>query len=136
MAAILLDTSVLIDILRGKSNAVARLGAMRAAGDVPYVCAVSVEEIVRGLRPTEEEPTRALFAGLRELPLGVREGWRAGQWRREFAARGLTLAQPDCLIAAAALSAGTRLATGNAKDFPMDELTVENWGSSPAEGTG
>jgi len=30
-------------------------------------------------------------------------------------------------IAAAALAIGGRLATGNPKDFPMDELAVEHW---------
>jgi predicted nucleic acid-binding protein len=43
------------------------------------------------------------------------------------AARGRTLTQADCLIAAAALTLGGQLATGNPKDFPMRELTVDHW---------
>lgn len=82
---------------------------------------------MRGLRPSEREPARRLFAGLRVAPLGEEEGWRAGEWRREHAARGRTLAQADCLVAAATLSVGARLATGNPKDFPMRELAVEYW---------
>jgi predicted nucleic acid-binding protein len=39
----------------------------------------------------------------------------------------VTLAQADCLVAAAALVVGGRLATGNPKDFPMAELAVEHW---------
>jgi predicted nucleic acid-binding protein len=101
--------------------------AHRGAGDAPCACAVNVEETVRGLRPREHEPAQALFAGLGIVPLGVVEGWRAGEWRREFARRGRTLAQADCLVAAAALSLGGRLATGNPRDFPMRELTVEHW---------
>jgi predicted nucleic acid-binding protein len=31
------------------------------------------------------------------------------------------------LIAAAALEVGVTLATGNPKDFPMEELEVEHW---------
>ncbi|GIU95388.1 MAG: hypothetical protein KatS3mg012_1845 [Gaiellaceae bacterium] len=127
MAAVLLDTTVLIDLLRGRPGAVARLRALRSAGDVPHACAVNVEEIARGLRPDEEHAARALFSGLRIVPLRTDEGWRAGQWRREHAARGLTLSQADCLVAAAALAAGARLATGNPKDFPMDGLRVEHW---------
>lgn len=127
MAAVLLDTTVVIDLLRGRPGAIARLRALRAAGDVPHACAVNVEETVRGLPPCEDKPARGLFAGLREAPLGDTEGWRAGEWRRDFAARGRTLTQADCLVAAAALSAGGRLATGNPRDFPMAELTVEHW---------
>jgi predicted nucleic acid-binding protein len=88
---------------------------------------VNVEETVRGLRPTEFEPARRLFAGLRIVPLRESEGWNAGEWRREFATRGRTLAQADCLIAAAAVTIGARLATGNPKHFPFEELVVEEW---------
>ena len=127
MAGVLLDTTVLIDLLRGRPAAVARLRALREAGDSPHACAVNVEEIARGLRSGEDAAARRLFDGLRMVPLGAQEGWRAGDWRRAFASRGRTLAQADCLIAAAAHAAGARLATGNAKDFPMPEVVVEDW---------
>jgi predicted nucleic acid-binding protein len=127
VAAILLDTTVLIDLLRGGDDANRRLAALRAAGDDPYVCAVNVEETVRGLRPREHASAERLFAGLRIAPLGAAEGSRAGEWRREYARRGKTLAQADCLVAAASHAIGGRLATGNPKDFPMQELAVEHW---------
>jgi predicted nucleic acid-binding protein len=127
VAAVLLDTTVLIDLLRGRPGALSRLEVLRAGGDLPYVCAINVEETVRGLRPREHVPARALFAGLRVVPLGRPEGWQAGEWRQRFASRGRTLAQADCLVAAAALAVGGRLATGNPRDFPMRELTVEHW---------
>lgn len=127
MAAVLLDSTILIDVLRERSEAVARLRQLREAGDVPQTCAVIVEEIVRGLRPSELDPAGRLFAGLREVPLGTREGWQAGEWRRAFAAQGVTLSQSDCLIAAAAFGIGARLATANVRDFPMEEITVEDW---------
>jgi predicted nucleic acid-binding protein len=127
MAAVLLDTTVLIDVLRGRGTAVARLRALRASGDLPCTSAINVEEVVRGLRGAEEVEAERLFAGLIEAPLGLAEGRRAGEWRRRYARRGTTLSQADCLIAAAALSVGARLATGNPHDFPMTEVTVEHW---------
>jgi predicted nucleic acid-binding protein len=126
MARVLLDTTVLIDALRGRP-ATERLRELRAAGDTPWVCAITVEEVARGLRPGEEPGARRQLAGLRHVPLGDAEGWQAGVWRRDYAARGVTLAQGDCLIAAAALSLGSRLATGNPRHFPMPELAVEHW---------
>lgn len=126
MALLLLDTTVLIDALRGKPAA-GRLHDLRDTGEVPLVCAVNVEEIWRGLRPGEEPAVRRFFQGLRILPLGVAEGQRAGAWRRDHAVRGITLHQADCLIAAAAVSAGATLATGNPADFPMPDLRVEHW---------
>lgn len=123
---LLLDTTVLIDALRGRPAA-DRLLALRSRGSVPWVCSINVEEIWRGLRSGEEQAVRRLLDGLRIVPLGRAEGERAGAWRGEFAASGVTLRQADCLIASAAVSAGVPLATGNPKDFPMPELDVEHW---------
>lgn len=125
MAAVLLDTTVLIDLLRGRPEAKRRLRALHDGGDDVYACAVNVEEIARGLLPREQEAAERLVEGLRVVPLGAAEGWQAGEWGREYSARGRTLSQADCLIAAAASSIGARLATGNTSDFPM--AAVDHW---------
>jgi predicted nucleic acid-binding protein len=123
---VLLDTTVLIDVLRGR-GAASRLLDLRSSGEVPFVCCINVEEIWRGIRPGEEERADTLVGGLRLAGLGLAEGRRAGRWRRDAATRGTTLSQADCLIAAAAVGVGARLATGNPKHFPMEELDVEHW---------
>jgi predicted nucleic acid-binding protein len=122
---VLLDTTVLIDVLRG-SSAAERVLAMRFS-ELPYVCAINVEEVWRGLRAREEDPASRLIDALPLADLGYAEAKQAGRWRRDFAARGVTLSQADCLVAAAAVGVGARLATGNPKDFPMEELQVEHW---------
>jgi predicted nucleic acid-binding protein len=127
VASVLLDTTVLIDLLRGRPGAVRGLREVRARGDVPCVCAVNVEEVTRGLRPAEAAAAGMLFSGLRLAPLRVDEGRTAGTWRRDFAKRGRTLSQADCLIAAAAAGVRARLVTGNPKDFPMPDIVVEHW---------
>lgn len=126
MARVVLDSTVLIDALRGRPAA-DRVRQMRRVGDEPWVCAISVEEIWRGARPEEQSTIRRLFRGLRCAPLGVAEGERAGRWRRELAEAGVTVHQADCLIAAAAFGIGGRLATGNPDDFPMSDLVVDHW---------
>lgn len=126
MALVLLDSTVLIDALRGR-RAVERIRQLRAGGDRPVVSPVNVEEIVRGLRDAERARTTRFLRGLRLLPLDRAQAMQAGEWRRSYAARGRTLSQADCLVAAAAQRAGGRLATGNPKDFPMPELAVEYW---------
>ena len=93
----------------------------------PLTCAVVVEELWRGSRPDESDAISSLVGGIQIAPLGAAEGELAGIWRREFASRGTTLSQADCLIAAAAVSAEARLATGNPRHFPMDELELEHW---------
>lgn len=126
VSRLLLDSTVLIDALRGR-EAAARLAGLRRLGTEPWVCAISVEEIWRGLGAREEPVARRLFQGLRLAPLGVAEGIRAGGWRRDYARRGVTLHQADCLIAAAAVGIDARLATANVTDFPMEEVSVEDW---------
>ena len=123
---VLLDTTVLIDYLRDAPSA-PRVDQLLDRGDIACTTAINVEELARGLLPREREDAGRLVRGLIVIPLGVVEGWQAGTWRQRFASRGVTLAQADCLIAAAAHSADATLATGNPKDFPMDEIRVEHW---------
>jgi len=91
-----LDSTVLIDFLRGRP-AVGRLAVLRRSGDVPATTAVNVEEVVRGLRPAEVKAAETLFRGLVVLPVDAAAAWTAGTWRRDFATRGVTLFQTDCL---------------------------------------
>lgn len=123
---LLLDTTVLIDVLRGRPAA-ERVRALRDTGQTPWICAVNAEEVLRGARSTEERIMTRFLGGMRLARLELIEGERAGRWRREYAARGVTLSQADCLIAAAAIGVGARLATGNPKHFPMPELEIEHW---------
>lgn len=125
--SILLDTTVLIDVLRGRPRTIERLGALRRHGDVPFTTPINVEEIHRGLREADRAAAIRLFDGLRITPIGRLAGAKAGDWRRDQASTGATLAQADCLIAAAAVVIGVPLATGNPKHFPMRELEVQHW---------
>jgi predicted nucleic acid-binding protein len=126
MAGIVLDTTVLIDALRGRP-AMDRIRHLVAARESLFTTAINVEEIVRGLRPKEKPSAEALFTGLIVLPVRQDEAERAGSWRREYAERGITLHQADCLIAAATATVGALLATGNPKDFPMIGISIEEW---------
>lgn len=126
MGALVLDTTVLIDALRGRPAA-GRIRNLAAERHALLTTVINVEEIVRGLRRDEHAVADALFRAIRVLPVREPDARRAGAWRREHAARGVTLHQADCLIAAVTAGIGARLATGNVKDFPMPDVTVEDW---------
>ena len=127
MAQYLLDTTVLIDWLNDRPHTVRRVRSLMAAGDEILASPVSVEEVVRGMRVEEADDVARLVQAVRVPPIGAAEAWKAGDWRREAALEGITLSQPDCLIAAGAWGIGARLATGNPKHFPMEEIAVEHW---------
>ena len=131
MALIVLDSTVLIDFLRGHP-AVRRVLSLRDTGDVPATTAINVEEIVRGLRPNEHAAADQLFSALLVIEINREIAQLAGAWRRDASALGITLAQADALIGAAAASRGAILATGNPKDFapvgyPLTGLIVDPW---------
>jgi predicted nucleic acid-binding protein len=129
MATWVLDTTVLVDAARGRPGTVARIRSLRPRGDVVAASPISVDELVRGALPREEDQIAQLIDGLVVLPIRRQEAELAGTWRREFSRQGITLGQPDCLIAAAAKIRDLVLATGNVKDFPMEGLRVEHWPS-------
>src|SRR6478752_7548445 len=63
VARVLLDSTVLIDALRGRP-AGEHLRALRRQGDEPWTSAISIEEIWRGLLPGEEAIAQRLVRGL------------------------------------------------------------------------
>lgn len=121
-----LDTSVVIDLLRG-ADYTAHLLQRRPL----LVSPVTIHGVLRGMRPAEADRTFDLLAALKVVSIGQGEAALSAHWRREFAARGITLDMPDTLIAAGAALQGVPLATGNMKDFPMPELQVEQWPPPP-----
>jgi predicted nucleic acid-binding protein len=129
MGNILLDSSVVIDLLKGRPGAVARLAALRKSGDRPCTCAVVAQEVWRGRRPAEEPAIHKLLANLRALPISVEAGIQAGAWQSDLRAQGITIADLDALIASVAAASDASVATTNVKDFPMTELEVEHWPS-------
>lgn len=126
MSVLVLDSTVLIDVLRGRV-AGARVQRLLDDGDTLLTTAINVEEITRGMKPGETSATDRLFSALLVLPITQAEAGRSGTWRREYAGRGVVLHMADCLIAAAAVEAGAHLATANVKDFPMLAGRVDHW---------
>lgn len=121
-----LDTSVLIDFLRG-ADYTADLIPRRPL----LISPITVHGVLRGMRHREEEQTFDLLVAMEVVPIHQAEAALSAHWRREFGARGKTLHMADTLIAAGAALQGVPLATGNAKDFPMSELRVEPWPPPP-----
>jgi len=126
VSIVLLDTTVLIDIMRGRP-VLQRLRVLRERADVVATSPVNIEELTRGLRATERAAADGFLDGLLVIPLERACAERAGACRREYARQGTTLSQADCLVAAAAAAAGGHLATGNPRHFPMPELDVQHW---------
>ena len=119
----MLDSDVIIDVLRGLTEIVAELARLAATGIRTYTCAVSVAEIFVGIRPGEETRTEAFFEARGDIAIGAATGRRAGTYlARHAGSHGLEIA--DALIAAAATTAGLHLWTRNTRHYPMEGLRL------------
>jgi hypothetical protein len=121
MSKVLLDSDILIDLLRGREDTRVFLHDL-TGHSVPCCSVISVAEIYAGMRQEETASTAALLDGLVILPVTKEIAEAAGLFKRRSKSRRLELA--DCLIAATAFAEGASLATGNAKDYPMPEITL------------
>jgi predicted nucleic acid-binding protein len=117
----LVDTDILIHFLRGRREAKDFLSSLLDRSQI-LCSSITVAEIFAGIRPGEEEKTRALVDNLLVLDVtrGVAE--RAGHYKRTIRSQSLEL--DDCLIAATAFIHRSVLATGNGKHYPMRDIEV------------
>ncbi len=114
--SVVLDTTVLIDILRGRSEA---RGFYLGLREGPVCSELTRLEVLRGMRSDERSPTFRLLASLQWHPVDREVSTLAGQLGREYRASHRGIGAADLAIAATALVRGASLATSNVKDFPM-----------------
>lgn len=114
----LVDTSVLIDHLRGHQPASDLLVRARAEGPL-QASEVTRLEVLAGMRPQEETQTRSLLSALRWHPVDERVAERAGELGRTWPPSHRGVDSADLAIAATALLLGARMLTMNVRHFPM-----------------
>lgn len=124
MKGVLADSCVLIDALRNRNGRRDQLDSILKTGMDLCSCAVTVAELQAGFRPRETLATAELLSALSYRNISSAAAHRAGQWKREWASRGRTLALPDLLIAAVAEENDLFVLTDNLKDFPMSGARV------------
>lgn len=114
---IVADTDVLIDALRGREPARARIAEALAAGQLATT-AVTAFELRSG---ADTDRTRAaieqLLAPLEILPFDDAAAVRAGKLRRTLEAAGTPLGMADYLIAGICLTRSASLVTRNRSHF-------------------
>jgi predicted nucleic acid-binding protein len=116
----LVDTSVLIDYLRGHEAAAELLERERALAPL-HASEITRLEILAGMRPAEEGGTRALLVTLVWHPVDAEVAEEAGALGRQYLPGHHTIDSADLAIAATAIRTGSRLLTRNVRHFPMFE---------------
>ena len=122
LTGVLLDSDVVIEVLRGRAEIIAALRELEA-GTPTYCSAVAWAEIFAGIRAGEEARTEGFFDARGEITIDAMTGRRAGVYLSRYArSHGLEIA--DALVAAAATTAGLHLWTLNVRHYPMDDLRL------------
>lgn len=119
----LLDTTILIDLFRGRLEAISFLEKLSDEGAF-YICPIIVAEVFSGARPEELSMVEEFFGEMNYCPIEYRTAKRAGLYRRDFRKKGITLGTSDAIIAAVAVDHSLTLVTKNVRHFPMKELSV------------
>ena len=121
LTGVILDSDIIIEILRGRADVIEAAYALEASGTPTYCTPISVAEVYAGMRPGEEGVTRAFFEARGEVVLDAGTGRRAGSYMARYAkTHGVEIA--DALIGAAATTSDLRLWTLNRNHYPMDDI--------------
>ncbi|MGB9793356.1 MAG: type II toxin-antitoxin system VapC family toxin [Desulfofundulus sp.] len=127
----LLDTDFLIDLNRVKRNILRQRAEklLLSINDADlYVSSVVVADFLTGVPEDKQEKVQMM---LKEqyfyLAPGYEEAALAGKLRREWLAKGYTLALSDVTNAALAISRKLALVTRNAAHYPFPELEIIGW---------
>lgn len=124
-----IDTSILIDHLRGDPRARAVLSEAVEAGQRLAASVLTRIEVLAGMRPGEETATYRLLAIFDWVAVDEGIAERAGEMARRYlrAYPGIDLV--DFAIAATAEILATPLWTRNIKHFPMVEDVRDPYGA-------
>jgi predicted nucleic acid-binding protein len=116
MGAILLDTDILVDFLRGTNKAEAFISAQ---ADRIILSAIVVAELYAGVKgKAEREALDALVSLFRIVPVDVEIAKAGGLYKRDYGkSHGVGLA--DAILAATAEAWKAELKTLNIKHYPM-----------------
>jgi predicted nucleic acid-binding protein len=121
MSRYLLDTDVIIEILRSREGIVSQVEELFSAGHNLFYSPISKAEIYQGIRKGEELNTARFFDQLDCLVIDDEIGEKAGSYLKIFR-KSHNLELADALIAASASQAKATLFTFNRRHYPMKDI--------------
>jgi len=116
---VVVDSDILIDLLRRVPAARAALLGARRGGEVIWSVTPVRTEVLRGMRPGEESATLSALKLLAWMDVDQELADRAGHLGRPYVRSHQGIDAVDLLLAAAAERLSARLLTRNVRDFPM-----------------
>jgi predicted nucleic acid-binding protein len=123
----LLNTATLIDYLRDKSNVPQLLEKLCSEGGFLGCSPINIVEIYTGMKDKEKAVTDEFLNSLECYEIDREIANLAGDLKRKYSKKGITLSTPDVLIAATAIKKHLVLVTNNARHFPIEGLMIYSY---------
>ena len=125
MAKYLLDSDVLIWILRNRRDTIELVDQLAQAGGEPLACStLSVLEILVGAKPSEISRTATLLKTMEAIPVDMLIVQQAAELIKTHQHTKNPRQWIDALIAATALDCHLTLVTYNQRDYPYRNLIL------------
>lgn len=121
MQTVILDTDIAIDFLRGKAYAKELMVSLWER-DTAHFSILSIFELYAGMRKKEEEKTDNFINACKVELIIPAIAKRAGELKRNYKSKGITLPSIDCLIAATAIVHNHKIATRNISHYPDKKI--------------
>ena len=116
---VVVDTSVLIQVLRGDEHAQSLLELAIRSGDRVTASVLTKVEVLAGMRPDEAHETQRLFESLEWIDVDSDLADRAGEFAGRYVRSHPGIDPVDYVIAATTERLDADLWTHNLKHFPM-----------------
>jgi len=121
----LLDTDVLIWILRGKKEFVEKISSLKDTSPLS-ISVISIAEIYKNIFPSELTVTEDFLNQHIIFDVDQKIAKSAGLYWQQFAKQFKNFSLTDCLIAATANIHMATLVSLNTKHFPMKDIKLIN----------
>ena len=123
MSRHLLDSDILIWVLRGKAEAISFVSDL-LKNEIPAISSLTIYEIWAGAHPSEEAAISSFLSAFRIVPVNVDITRQGAEYYKQFRRKGMTLSSTDALIAATAQTERLILVTQNSRHFPMSDIDL------------
>lgn len=121
---LVLDTDVVIDLLKKKPQAVAQFLLLVDAKTSFLISPIVIAEVYAGAFPREHKDVETFFSLCQRVGLDADTGRLAGLYANQFGKAFQGISLEDYLLAATAKTQRCPLWTGNRKHYPMADIEL------------
>lgn len=121
---LVLDTNIVIDLLKKVPAVVDRFLALLEAKTQFLICPIVVAEVYAGAFKREHKDIEALFDLCQRIDMNIDTGRTTGTYANQYASAFQGISLEDYVLAATAHAHRCPLWTHNRKHYPMDDIEL------------